>query len=124
MTDDQGELPNNPFRPYDTERIAKEMGGVILATIERGNHARLTIGAFEHPHKIRSLNVVTIRMYLDGKQTGAIDLDISDVDAIFTALGQAVHICWPAPPDPPAEPRTDWSVPPPDEDGEEDQDET
>jgi hypothetical protein len=107
--------PADPFSSYDAERIAKETGGVILATLQRGNQDRLTIGAFEHPHKMRSLNVVTIRMMLDGKPTDGIDLGIEDVDAIFAALHEAVHICWPSPPGPPFEPVTDWSAPPDDE---------
>jgi hypothetical protein len=104
--------PADPFSSYDAERIAKDTGGVILATLQRGNQDRLTIGALEHPHKMRSLNAVTVRLYRNGEQTESLDLGIEDVDAIFKALRQAVHICWPAPPEPaPLEDRTDWDAP-------------
>jgi hypothetical protein len=73
--DQGGELPSDPFKPYDSERIAKETGGQILGTIPRSGAARLDIGFYEHPHNMPSLNSVTIRLYgHDGELTGMINL--------------------------------------------------
>lgn len=113
MSDDHsgGELPADPFSSYDAERAAREVGGVTVAALQRARQDRLTIGAFEHPHKIKWLNVVTIRLYLDGQQTGALDLDLDEVQGMIAALLQAASICWGVPPGailpPPGEPGTE-----------------
>jgi hypothetical protein len=71
--DQAGELPNDPFVPYDAERIAKETGGEILGTIRRVGEARLDIGYLKHA--LKSLDQVTIRIYdYDGEPAGTFNL--------------------------------------------------
>jgi len=112
---DQDDLPADPVSSHDADRIAKHVGGTVIAALQRAHHDRLTIGAYEHPHGMRSLNAVTIRMYdLDGAQTDAIDLSLSEVQGMITALLEAVSACWGIAPG--------TMLPPPD--GDQDDDET
>jgi hypothetical protein len=86
-----GPAPRDPFTAYDTERATKEAGGQILATTVRANQDRLTIGAYIHP-QLASLNCVTLRMYLDGKQTDALNFSADETLALITALRRAAEI--------------------------------
>jgi hypothetical protein len=101
-----GQLPRDPFSSYDSERIAKETGGQITGSVVWEGKTRLTIGAIE-----RGIwpNLVGIRIFdWNGNPAGEINLGPDDADTVMRALGEAYHICWPAPPDPPFTPRTDW----------------
>jgi len=72
-----GDLPADPFKAYDAERIAKETGGEILGTIHRAGAARLDIGYLKHA--LKSLDQVTIRIYdYDGEPAGMFNLGGQD----------------------------------------------
>lgn len=114
------ELPGDPFVSYDGECIAREEGGQVTGRIIRNSKDRLTIGAYRHPHNMQSLNLVTIRMYRDGKQTETLNLGDLEVQEVFRALHEAVAVCWPSEPDPPLTPRTDWDALPDDSDSDDD----
>jgi hypothetical protein len=118
MSDDSG-LPRDPFSSYDTERVTRETGGEHVAILRRGGQDRLAVGVYRHRH-LRSLDCVTIRMWLDGKPTDGIDLGPPEVLDMIVALREATVTCWPATDPPFTGPATDWDQPPPDDPDDED----
>lgn len=95
--------PDDPFTPYELEMIAREAGGTTIGTWYEGDKLRVTVGAFEHPHKMASLNYVTIRTHRDGKQTDRLNLAARDMITLMGVLRQAAMTCWPPEPQPPVE---------------------
>jgi hypothetical protein len=106
-------LPADPFEAIDGERIANEVGGQIVGSIVRGLGARLDVGCLKR--QLRSMDVVTIRMYRQGGRLAAkINLGPDEVDELLRCLHTAAAAAWgTSAPDPPLEPRTDWDQPPP-----------
>jgi hypothetical protein len=92
-----GPGPRDPVTAWDTEQATKAAGGQIIGTIHRGgssSQARITVGAYEHPHHMQSLNSVTIRVYDDDGPAGVINLGPDETLNMIKWLHDAGHICW------------------------------